>query len=180
MSAATAAWTWIYSEKCKTWGGGSGAIYCWYQLLHTNNNWGADWNMSVWTNHSTFNTHSFIHLPTINNMIVEGRRQLQSKYYKYKYTGTKQNNSIAFYIMFVYVSRITYLHIFGEVEGICGPPEVCRDGGLHLLGGQGLGVTGGGGGGGRDGGGRQLEDPPHLVPLGLHRARHWPEGKLKT
>ena len=83
-------------------------------------------------------------------MIVEGSRRVQSKYYKYKYTGTKQNNSIAFYIniMFVYVSRITYLHIFGEVEGICGPPEVCRDGGLHLLGGQGLGVTGGGGGGG--------------------------------
>ena len=69
--------------------------------------------------------------------------------------------------MFVYVSKTTYLHIFGEVEGICGPPEVCRDGGLHLLGGQGLGVTGGEGGGGR-----QLEDPPHLVPLGLHRARH--------
>ena len=105
-------------------------------------------------------------------MIVEGRRQLQSKYYKYKYTGTKQNNSIAFYIMFVYVSCITHLHIFGEVEGICGPPEVCRDGGLHLLGGQGLGVTGGGGGGGEGGGGWQLEDPPHLVPLGLHRARH--------
>ena len=101
-------------------------------------------------------------------MIVEGSRCVQSKYYKYKYTGTKQNNSVAFYIMFVYVSRmITHLHIFGEVEGICGPPEVGRDGSLHLLGGQGLGVTGGGGGGGW-----QLEDPPHLVPLGLHRARH--------
>ena len=69
----------------------------------------------------------------------------------------------------------SYLDIFWEVKCVSCSPEVGGHRSLHLPGCGCLCVTRG-----WWWWWRQLEDPPHLIPLGLHCALNRAEGKLKT
>ena len=67
------------------------------------------------------------------------------------------------------LKETSYLYIFGQVEGIGGPPKVGGHSGLQV---PDVGRL--------RGRRRQLENPAHLLALQLHRRLHRPEGELHT